>query len=166
MEISRWLFHLPERSSPLGPLRNSVHLCVPISCDFFGRTVAHEPYMKGHAMMVLACTSDGKLELKLLLLLLLLLLPAVRGRGTGRACVEAIFLTPCIQAGWMWHARAGFTCYYIIQYCITWPSTQILFCSVYPQQKKCASRMHIVIQFLIKNFRSPRKLHFDYIIGL
>ena len=61
--------------------------------------MAHEPYMKGHAMMVLARTSDGKLELKLLLLLLLLL--AVRGRGTGRACVEAIFLTPCIQAGWM-----------------------------------------------------------------
>ena len=63
--------------------------------------MAHEPYMKGHAMMVLARTSDGKLELKLLLLLLLLLLLAVRGRGTGRACVEAIFLTPCIQAGWM-----------------------------------------------------------------
>ena len=56
--------------------------------------MAHEPYMKGHAMMVLARTSDGKLELLLLLL-------AVRGRGTGRACVEAIFLTPCIQAGWM-----------------------------------------------------------------
>ena len=147
MEISRWLFHLPERSSPLGPLRNSVHLCVPISCDFFGRTVAHEPYMKGHAMMVLACTSDGKLELKLLLLLLLLLL-AVRGRGTGRACVEAIFLTPCIQAGWMWHARAGFTCYYTVLYSMTFDPDFSLLC-VYIYMVYFAPAPIITIIFLI-----------------